>query len=146
MSRQTAAGDKVTLHYRVSISEEEVLFDTYEQDEPVTLVIGAGEISENLEKCLVGLSAGEQRVFHLEPEQAFGLSDPELMQRIELDMFPEDMPVEPNNLFEFNLPSGEAVMGVILEKTDTDALVDFNHPLSDYPLQFEVEILEILEA
>mgnify|MGYP001213172907 CR=1 FL=1 len=111
-----------------------------------TLVIGAGEISENLEKCLVGLSAGEQRVFHLEPEQAFGLSDPALMQRIELDMFPEDMPVEANNLFEFNLPSGEAVMGVILEKTDTDALVDFNHPLSDYPVQFEVEVLEILEA
>jgi FKBP-type peptidyl-prolyl cis-trans isomerase SlpA len=60
-------------------------------------------------------------------------------------MFPDDIEVETDSLIEFNLPSGEAVMGVILDKTETDALVDFNHPLCDYPLKFEVEILEILE-
>jgi len=121
------------------------LLDTYEEDEPVVLEIGAGDIAESLEKCLIGLEPGEQRAFLLEPEQAFGLSDPELVQRIELDMFPDDVEVEIDSLVEFNLPSGEAVMGVILDKTETDALVDFNHPLCDYPLKFEVEILEILE-
>ena len=145
MGRQTVAGDRVVVHYRISVPEGEVIFDTYEQGEPVTLEIGAGEIAENLEKCLIGLEAGEQRVFHLEPEQAFGLSDPELVQRIELDMFPDDVPVEVDSLIEFNLPSGEAVMGVVLDKTETDALVDFNHPLCDYLLKFEVEVLEILD-
>lgn len=145
MSRKTALGDKVSVHYRISIPEGEVIFDTYEQDEPAIIELGAGEIAENLEKCLIGLEPGEQRVFHLEPEQAFGLSDPELVQRIELEMFPDDVPVEVDSLIEFNLPSGEAVMGVVLDKTEEDALVDFNHPLCDYPLQFEVEILEILE-
>ena len=145
MSRKTVAGDKVSVHYRISIPEGEALFDTYEQGEPVTLEIGAGEIAENLEKCLIGLEAGERRVFHLEPEQAFGLSDPELVQRIELEMFPSDVPVEVDSLIEFNLPSGEGVMGLVLDKSETDALVDFNHPLCDYPLRFEVEIIEILE-
>ena len=145
MCRQTVAGDRVVVHYRISVPEGEVIFDTHEQGEPVTLEIGAGEMAENLEKCMIGLEAGEQRVFHLEPEQAFGLSDPELVQRIELDMFPDDVPVEIDSLIEFNLPSGEAVMGVVLDKTETDALVDFNHPLCDYPLRFEVEIVEILE-
>ena len=146
MSKQTAAtGDKVSVHYTISVQEGEVIFDTYEEGEPVILEIGAGEIAENLEKCLIGLEPGEQRVFLLEPEQAFGLSDPELVQRIELDMFPDDVEVEIDSLVEFTLPSGEAVMGVILDKTETDALVDFNHPLCDYPLKFEVEILEILE-
>lgn len=145
MSRKTAAGDKVSVHYRISIPEGEVIFDTYEQGEPAIIELGAGEIAENLEKCLIGLAPGEQRVFHLEPEQAFGLSDPELVQRIELEMFPDDVPVEVDSLIEFNLPSGEAVMGVVLDKTEDDALVDFNHPLCDYPLKFEVEMLEILE-
>jgi FKBP-type peptidyl-prolyl cis-trans isomerase 2 len=145
MSRKTASGDKVSVHYRITIPEGEVIFDTYEQSEPATIQLGAGDIAENLEKCLIGLEPGEQRVFHLEPEQAFGLSDPELVQRIELDMFPADVPVEVDSLIEFNLPSGGGVMGVVLDKTEEDALVDFNHPLSDYPLKFEVEILEILE-
>lgn len=145
MSRKTASGDKVSVHYRITIPEGEVIFDTYEQSEPATIQLGAGDIAENLEKCLIGLEPGEQRVFHLEPEQAFGLSDPELVQRIELDVFPDDVPVEVDSLIEFNLPSGEGVMGVVLDKTQEDALVDFNHPLCDYPLKFEVEILEILE-
>jgi FKBP-type peptidyl-prolyl cis-trans isomerase 2 len=145
MSRPIAAGDKVLVNYRISIPDGDVLFDTWEQDEPVTLEVGAHEIIEGLENCLVGMEEGEARVFHLEPEQAFGLSDPELVQRIELAMFPDDVPVEVDSLIEFNLPSGEAVMGVILEKSETDAIVDFNHPLCDYPLKFEVEILEILE-
>lgn len=145
MGRKTATGDKVRVHYRISVPDGEVLFDTWEQGESVTLEIGAGEIAENLEKCLIGLEEGEARIFHLEPEQAFGLSDPELVQRVELEMFPEDVPVEVNSLIEFNLPNGGTVMGLVLEKTDTDAIVDFNHPLCDYPLRFEVEVLEILE-
>ncbi|MDD5330424.1 MAG: FKBP-type peptidyl-prolyl cis-trans isomerase [Sulfuricella sp.] len=144
MSRKTAAGDTVRVHYRITIPEGDVLFDTWAEDEPVTLVLGEGEISENLEKCLVGLEAGEERTFHLEPEQAFGLSDPELVQRIDLEMFPQETPVEVGNLIEFSLPNNETVMGVVLDKTEEDALVDFNHPLCDYPLRFEVEMLEIM--
>lgn len=145
MGRKTVTGDRVRVNYRISVPDGEVLFDTWEQGESVTLEIGAGEIAENLEKCLIGLEEGEARIFHLEPEQAFGLSDPELVQRVELEMFPEDVPVEVNSLIEFNLPNGGTVMGLVLEKTETDAIVDFNHPLADYPLRFEVEVLEILE-
>ncbi len=145
MSKQTAAADeKLRVHNTLTLKNKKKIFDTYEEGEPVVMEIGAGDIAETLEKCLIGLEPGEQRVFHLEPEQAFGLSDPELVQRIELDLFPDDVAVETDSLIEFNLPSGEPVMGVILDKTETDALVDFNHPLCDYPLRFEVEILEIL--
>ena len=144
MGRQTATGDKVIVHYRISIPDGDVILDTHD-DEPVVLELGAGEIAENLEKCLYGLEEGDARTFNLEPEQAFGLSDPELVQRIELEMFPDDIPVEVDSLIEFNLPSGDGVMGLILDKTEEDALVDFNHPLCDYPLRFEVEVIEILE-
>ncbi|HUW51332.1 MAG TPA: FKBP-type peptidyl-prolyl cis-trans isomerase [Sulfuricella sp.] len=144
MGRQTAAGDKIIVHYRISIPDGDVILDTHD-DEPVALELGAGEIAENLEKCLYGLEEGDERTFNLEPEQAFGLSDPELVQRIELDMFPDDIPVEIDSLIEFNLPSGDGVMGLILDKTEEDALVDFNHPLCDYPLRFEVKVIEILE-
>lgn len=145
MSWKTNAGDKVRVHYRITIPEGEVLFDTWADDEPAVLTLGQGEIAESLEKCLIGLEAGEQRVFHLEPEQAFGLSDPALLQRIDLELFPQETPVEVGNLIEFTMPNSELVMGVVMDKTETDALVDFNHPLCDYPLQFEVEMLEILE-
>lgn len=144
MGRQTATGDKVIVHYRISIPDGDVIMDTHD-DEPVVLELGMGEIAENLEKCLYGLDAGDERTFNLEPEQAFGLSDPELVQRIDLEMFPDHIQVEVDSLIEFNLPSGDGVMGLILDKTATDALVDFNHPLCDYTLKFEVKILEILK-
>lgn len=140
--QRVAQGDTVTLHYRLS-SRGGHEFESTFGGEPAVIVLGQGELAENLERWLIGLPTHETHVFQLEPEQAFGRCDPALVQRVPLGDFPPDMQVEPHTLIEFSLPNGSLLPGTVLEKTQGEAVVDFNHPLCDCPVLFEVEVLAI---
>jgi FKBP-type peptidyl-prolyl cis-trans isomerase SlpA len=142
MSMTVAAGDTVTLHYRLSGLNGHEVESTFD-GEPAVFTLGQGQLAENLERWLIGLSLHERHVFQLEPAQAFGHCDPAQVQRIALDEFPPGMVVEPRALIEFSLPNGSLLSGTVLEKTQDEAVVDFNHPLCDCPVLFEVEVLGI---
>lgn len=137
-----APGDTLVLHYSVSSPSGATAESTFD-GAPVTVTLGQGELAETMERCLIGLTPGERHVFLLEPGQAFGFSDPALVQRIARSEFPANMPVKPGALIEFSLPNGTTLPGLIKEVGQDDIVVDFNHPLSDCPVNFEVEILEI---
>ncbi len=140
--QRVAHGDTVTLHYRLSSRDGHEFEGTF-GGEPATFVLGQGELAESLERWLIGLPAHETHVFQLEPEQALGRCDPALVQRVPLGDFPPGMRVEPRALIEFSLPNGSLLPGTVLEKTQDEAVVDFNHPLCGCPVLFEVEVLAI---
>lgn len=143
MEQIVRPGDTLLLHYRISTADGSEIDSTF-AGEPLVLHLGVGEFAENLEQWLIGLPPGERHVFQLEPEQAFGVSDAALVQRVPLDQFPPDMALTENAVIEFQLPDGAMVAGTVKSKSQHDALVDFNHPLSDCPILFEVEVLEIV--
>jgi FKBP-type peptidyl-prolyl cis-trans isomerase SlpA len=136
-------GDCLILHYRLGTEDGTEISGTF-GGEPLTLTLGTGDLAENLEKCLLGLEPQGRHVFYLEPEQAFGISDGSLVQEVPLEEFPPDMPLEENSLIEFTLPNGTGLVGLLKSCSQTHAKVDFNHPLSDCPVVFEVEVLEVL--
>jgi FKBP-type peptidyl-prolyl cis-trans isomerase 2 len=143
MSMNTVApGDTVTLHYRLASLDGHEFEGTF-GGEPATLILGQGELAASLERWLIGVPVGETHVFQLEAGQAFGHCDPALVQRLPLANFPPGMRVEPHTLIEFALPNGSLLQGTVLEKTQDEAVVDFNHPLCDCPVVFEVEVLGI---
>lgn len=142
MTNAVAAGDTVVLHYRLSSVQGHEVESTF-GGEPAVFMLGQGQLAENLERWLIGLPLHERHVFQLDPAQAFGHCDPARVQRIPLAQFPPDMAVEPRALIEFSLPNGSLLSGTVLEKTQDEAVVDFNHPLCDCPVLFEVEVLGI---
>jgi FKBP-type peptidyl-prolyl cis-trans isomerase SlpA len=97
-----------------------------------------------LEQWLIDLPPGERHVFLLEPWQAFGISQPDLIQTLPKSDIPVDMQLEIDQLVEFAMPNGQTLAGHILEISDEAVKVDFNHPLADLSIEFEVEIVRIL--
>lgn len=134
-------GDTVTLHFALSALNGSTLDSTLGL-EPVTLRLGCGELDNNLEKCLIGLEIGNRYEFTLEPEHAFGHDDPTLIRQIPKAAFGAEVPA-PGSLMEFTQPDGETLAGVIREVGFDQVTVDFNHPLSDCVVRFEVEVLAI---
>ena len=65
-------GSKVDLHFSVSIENGVEIDNTRNREEPVSLVIGDGNLLPGFEKALFGLRAGDRRTVHLPPEDAFG--------------------------------------------------------------------------
>ena len=137
-----ASGDTIKLHYKLSSPNGAVFENTFDS-EPIDITLGQNALAQNLENFLIGLLPYERHVFMLDPAQAFGCRDERLIQRIPLSEFPATIKPEPKAMIEFQMPNGSSLPGVIQEIGASDAVVDFNHPLADCPVVFEVEILEI---
>ena len=134
-------GDTLTLHFRLATLSGKELDSTFDS-EPISLRLGSGELDTNLEKLLIGLPVGVRHEFTLEPEQAFGFADPALIRELPRQAFPADLPPV-GSLVEFTQPDGSPLAGLVTEIGGETVTVDFNHPLSDCSVRFEVEVLDI---
>lgn len=148
MTEHVKRDSLVTLHYRVAVAdgtaEGTEIVATFGST-PATLQLGSGELAPPLEACLEDLPVGERHVFLLEPGQAFGPHNPDLLTRMPKSELPngsEDIGVL--TLVEFAAPNGGKFAGLVRELDDTSALVDFNHPLAGKAIRFEVEVIGIL--
>lgn len=133
----------LTLHYRVTSSDGIEFVSTF-GSHPATLQLGTGELAEPLEKCLLGMRTGQRGVFDLAPDQALGLPNPQLIQRLPLSEFPDHDNIQVLSTIEVRNSAGQQFSGIVRERTTEDLLVDFNHPLAGKSLRFEVDIIGIL--
>ncbi len=133
----------LTLHYRITTLDGEEFLSTFDMS-PATLQMGSGQLAENLESVLIGLSAHERFVFELEPAQAFGEHNPRLVERLALSSLPAGMDLKENSVVEFTAPNGTSFAGFLRELDATHGLFDFNHPLAGKTIRFEVEIIGIM--
>ncbi len=137
----------VTLHYRVATADDIEVIATFGST-PATLQLGSGELAPPLEACLDGLPVGERHVFLLDPEQAFGPHNPDLMQRLPRSELPNGGEgIGVLTLIEFAVPGapgGPKFTGLVRELDEDSALVDFNHPLAGKSIRFEVEVIGVL--
>lgn len=139
MSASIGSGRSVQLRFRLTLADGTLVEET--GSEPLALVIGDGQLAEGLERCLLGLRAGERRRFELAPLAEFGSSGEANLQRLPRDEF-RGTPA-PGAVIGFTTPSGEELPGTVVEVTDAQVVVDFAHPLAGHALVFEVEILEV---
>lgn len=139
---RVAPGNTILMHYKLGSQNGAELENTFDAD-PIEITLGRNELALNLERCLIGLPLHERHVFMLDPAQAFGRRDEHLIQRIPLSEFPPEITPQPQAMIEFQMPNGATLPGVIQAIGSSEAVVDFNHPLADCPVLFEVEILEI---
>jgi FKBP-type peptidyl-prolyl cis-trans isomerase SlpA len=143
MSEVVKENSLLTLHYRLALADDMELVSTF-GGKPATLQLGSGELAPVLERCLIDLPVGERTVFLLDPEQAFGPHNPQLMQRFARNELPDPGELREMALIEFKAPSGATYTGLVRELTEEGALVDFNHPLAGKAIRFEVEVIGIL--
>ncbi|MDK9724718.1 MAG: FKBP-type peptidyl-prolyl cis-trans isomerase [Sterolibacteriaceae bacterium MAG5] len=143
MSDRVTPNSFVTLHYRLATADDTELVSTFDAS-PATLQLGSGQLAPPLEACLDGLPVGERHVFLLEPDQAFGPHNPQLVQRMARKELPGDGKIEVHALVEFAAPDGSRFAGLVRELDGDSALIDFNHPLAGKSIRFEVEVIGVL--
>jgi FKBP-type peptidyl-prolyl cis-trans isomerase SlyD len=100
---------------------------------------GYGQMLEALEQALEGKGAGESVLLQLEPDQAFGDYDAQLVR------------VEPQERYGEGIAAGMQVEENDLIYTVTDVaggsvVLDGNHPLAGMALRFSVVILTVRAA
>jgi FKBP-type peptidyl-prolyl cis-trans isomerase SlpA len=139
---EIAPGSEVTLHLSLSTTDGFEALSTF-GEEPETLVMGDGTLSEGLELALFGLKAGDAQTLTLTADQAFGQWDKNNIHRLPRHDFVSDEELEPGLVIGFSSGEGEELAGTILEVDQQAVTVDFNHPLAGREVIFRVEILDV---
>lgn len=113
-------------------------------DEPLTYLHGHGDIFSRIEEELLGKEAGADVSVHLEPEEAFGDYDPELVTLVRIEELGEGAEVGMR-------VDGAGIGTTTAAYTITDiaegmAVLDGNHPLAGFALRFEIKVIDVRAA
>ena len=134
----------VTLNFRVTHPvTSQTLITTFDST-PATMQLGAGELMPALESRLIGLSPGVRKVFHFAPGEAFGDYSDTLVERVQRKHIPPSLMLEQDTVLSFPAPDGSTYPGLVRELTDTEAVIDFNHPMAGKAVDVEVEIIGVI--
>jgi len=100
---------------------------------------GYGEMLAGLERALEGKAPGESVQLQLEPEDAFGEYDPDLLR------------VEPAERYGKGIAAGMEVeedsrFYTVTDVADGKVVLDGNHPLAGMALRFSCEIVSVRTA
>lgn len=142
-SMKIAPDSFVTLHYALRLEDSTEAVSTFDLS-PATLQMGGGQMADTLERCLLGMVAGERKSFSLPPAEAFGEHNPRLVEWIAKSALPAGVELKENALIEFTAPNGSGFAGFCRELNDTHALFDFNHPLAGKPVTFDVHVIGVM--
>ena len=134
---------EVVMHFSINLADGSAAESTRVHNKPARFVMGDGNLTENFEKCLLGLKVNERKQFELKPEDAFGMPNPDNIHYVDRSKFSFDVPAEVGAIIAFTQPDGSELPGIVREVNGDSVTVDFNHPLAGLTLTFDVEILEI---
>lgn len=135
----------VSLRYELFDSEGELLEKI---EDPVSYLHGGYDgIFPVVEEALHGKSVGDQCNVTMQPDDAFGEYDHQLVEVEPRSAFPED--VEVGMQFEGGPESTDeedCLLYTVVEVTDDEVTVDGNHPLAGKTLTFKCTITGVRPA
>lgn len=109
------------------------------------VLFGHNDIFPKLEQVLMGKKARDTVTLTLEPEDAFGESEPELIRSVPLNLLGDN--VEPGMKVE-GVP-GEPSDGrfyTVIGSDENHVFLDGNHPFAGWALKFVVRVLKVEKA
>jgi FKBP-type peptidyl-prolyl cis-trans isomerase SlyD len=133
----------VTIVYRLTSPDGEVL---EQSEEPHSYLHGGyGNVFDAVESALEGKAVGDTIDIVMEPEEAFGEYDEELVRVEDRSVFPPE--IEVGMQFEGQgESSGEVNIYTVTDITGDKVVVDGNHPLAGQSLNFHCEITDVRAA
>jgi FKBP-type peptidyl-prolyl cis-trans isomerase SlyD len=141
----------VSLRYKLTDAQNNII---EEQDSPMVYLHGGYEGTfPKIETLLDGQDVGYEASIQLEPSEAFGEYDPELLKIEPRARFPE--PLEVGMQFE-GVPDEEGedsddededpLIYTVTDVADSQVVLDGNHPLAGMALRFWVQVEDIRTA
>ncbi|WP_428662434.1 FKBP-type peptidyl-prolyl cis-trans isomerase [Runella sp.] len=137
------SGDTVKVHYKGTLTDGTV-FDSSEGREPLEFELGSGMVIPGFDNGIQGMSIGDKKTIDIPVEEAYGPSQDELVFPFNRSDLPDDIPFEVGmqlNMHQDGNP--QPVPVTVVDVTDSQILVDANHPLAGQALIFEVELVGV---
>jgi FKBP-type peptidyl-prolyl cis-trans isomerase SlyD len=142
---QISQNTVASIEYKLKDADGQVL-DTSEGREPLTYLHGAGNLIPGLEQALEGNVPGDSVSVTVDPGEAYGERDDNLIQQVPKTAFEGVEQVEAGMRFQATDEQGQGRIVTVTNVEDDEVTVDANHPLAGHSLNFEVSVVEVREA
>lgn len=118
-------------------------------DEPVEFLIGGDDLLAKIDAALQGKVAGDELKLHLEPEDAFGDYNDQLLFLEPRNLFPAE--IEVGMAFEGLPPGGNPsapaeLLYFVSEIYPEHVVMDANHPLAGIAIRIQLKVHAVREA
>ncbi len=137
--------------YEVTPAGENLVHQTDAQD-PEKIIFGVTPgMIRPLEKAIEGLEAGGEFDVTVKAAEAFGSHDPDQVARLEKDVFAVDGKfdsemVKKGAVLPMMTSDGYRINGLVVDVTDDEVEMDFNHPLAGKDVRFKGSIITVRDA
>jgi len=133
----------ITIDYTFK-TPDGVLLGSSDRSGPLSFQHGVGDIIQGLETRLDGHQVGEDLMFIIPPEEAYGVRDENLQVTVPRSVLPTG--VEPQVGMRWQTEVAGQIRPVLISALRDDEVdLDANHPLAGVPLHFTVKILDVAD-
>lgn len=134
-------GNTVKVNYTGKL-EDGTIFDSSLTPgrEPIVAILGEGKLIKGFEDGLIEMSEGERKTIEIEPENAYGQYNENMVAEIPKNQVPENTKV--GDSLQGNGPQGPIMVRIVEVNEDT-VVIDANHPLAGKKLIFDLEVVSI---
>jgi FKBP-type peptidyl-prolyl cis-trans isomerase SlyD len=115
-----------------------------QSDEPLVYLAGYDDILRGLEAALMGKVPGDRLALQLEPEDAFGDYDPDLVTLVPVEDLGEGVAI--GMRFEGEVAGSPGQIFTITDIAEGMAVLDGNHPLAGLALRFDIRVVDVRPA
>jgi len=134
----------VAIDYTLS-DHDGVVIDTSIGREPLKYLHGIGALIPGLENELEGKIEGDKLDVVIQPQDGYGIRNEEMLQTVPREQLGHLPDLQAGMQLEANSKQGP-VLVTIIEVSETEVVVDGNHPLAGVVLNFKVEVKEVRAA
>lgn len=139
---QAKTGDTVKIHYTGTL-DDGTQFDSSAGRDPLEFTLGSGQVIPGFDKAVEGMAVGDEKSVNIEPEDAYGPRNDQMVQDIPRGGLPDDLEPEVGMGLQARGQDGQVINLVVTAVGDDSITVDGNHPLAGQNLNFEIQLVEI---
>jgi len=140
----TNVGKKVKVHYRGTFDDGTQFDASYDRDMPLEFVCGTGEMIRGFDKAVAEMKVGEIVNVHLEPAEAYGERNPDMIITVSKASIQGLDGIEEGDKVILQDELGRPFDALVTAMDDENITFDCNHQMAGKPLNFAIEMLEII--
>jgi peptidylprolyl isomerase len=139
-------GHTVSFHYVGTLDDGTEFDNSYKRGEPMTGVLGAGQLISGFENAMIGMKTNEKKSVTIESKDAYGDRNLEAIRVVPLTSFPEDFEGSVGKIVQGKAANEQVFTAIVTEVSEENVTLDFNHPLAGKNLNFDIEIVSVTET
>ncbi len=144
MFEGTNVGKRVKVHYKGTFDDGTQFDSSYDRGTPLDFICGVGQMIKGFDRACAEMKAGDIIDVHLEPEDAYGRHNPDMVITVQKATIQglEDVEVGDKVMLQDEL--GRPFDAFVTFMDDENITFDCNHEMVDKALNFTIEMLEII--